>query len=71
MKNILKEIAQIKKQIAKVDSMIDFIKKISYEDIDTSDIQPIIDSMKQLSEKILKNKQITELKNKYTEKKEK
>jgi hypothetical protein len=64
-----KEIAQIKKQIAKVDSMIDFIKKISYEDIDTSDIQPIIDSMKQLSEKILKNKQITELKNKYTEKK--
>ena len=62
------EIKDIKKKVESIDSMISFLRQISYSTIEETEIKPIVDQMKQISEKIINNETITKLRESYINK---
>jgi len=62
------EIKEIKKKISTIDSMIAFIKQISYSSIEKKDLEEMIEKMKTISEGIVKNEVISKLRDSYIQK---
>lgn len=62
------EVNAIKKKISTIDSMISFIRQISYSNIDESDLKEMIEKMKVISQKILTNQTLTTLRESYIKK---
>tara|TARA_B100001094_G_C18110059_1_gene760626 strand:- start:253 stop:978 length:726 start_codon:yes stop_codon:yes gene_type:complete len=67
-KKYKQEIKEIQKKTSTIDSMMTFIKQISYSNIDEKDLQEIVDKMKSISEGIIKNETITKLREEYIQK---
>lgn len=59
------EIKEIRKKVSTIDTMIAFIKQISYSNIDSKDLESMVNQMKTISEGIIKNETITKLRDSY------
>ena len=62
------EVTSLQKNITTIESMISFLKKLPDDYKDETILKDIIDSMHQLSQKIIKNEQIQKLKIDYVQK---